>query len=300
MKSDMLASARLFHNKTLILLLLFPLCLLVSFFTARFVGGVSEMRTARLLLVPVLAVFLPVMFFLRMEVCGENALGARRFPLSALWRAGLFLLTAVCFFASYACLLLWLGESPAYTLYWTGIPGTGFTVASFFAFAVLPALGEEILCRGLLLSHFRAYGILLSVTVCAIASAVLFFPAANMLPFWFIFGLLSGVLRLQSGSVFPSLLASLLFRTALYFGASPWKTFLESLALPLWIPGAALFVMGLVFAVLMPDGKALSFLAGQIRKRQGDARRRALLFLLFPLTVLLAVGLYLSVYFGVL
>lgn len=300
MKSDVPVSVRLFHNKTWILLLLLPLCLLLSFFTARFVGGTGEMRTLRLMLVPVLAVLLPMMFFLRMEVCGKNALGARSFPLSALGRSLLFLLAGSCFFISFSAFRFWLGHTQGYTLYIDCAIDGQRSVAAFFAFAVLPALTEELFCRGLLLSHFRAYGILSSVSVCAAASALLFFPDVAALPFWFVFGILAGFLRLQSGSLFPSLFSSLLFRVALYFGASPMLVHFGDFPLPLWAVGVTALLLGVAFAFFLPDRKALSYLAGQIRARQEGYGRRTCFFLLFPLSLLLAAGLYLLVAFGIL
>jgi membrane protease YdiL (CAAX protease family) len=122
-------------------------------------------------------------------------------------------------------------------------------LASLLAIAVVPALCEEALIRGLLLPSLRLQ---LPAALSIGLSALLFsfMHDAYRMPFTFAVGLALGALRLRSGSLLPSMVAHASLN-ALTFAAAP---FLDDPTGPLPDPrpllGVILLTAGLVTSAL--------------------------------------------------
>jgi membrane protease YdiL (CAAX protease family) len=118
-------------------------------------------------------------------------------------------------------------------------------LVSLGAIAVVPALCEEALIRGILLPSLRLHmSAWLSITSSALLFA--FMHDAYRMPFTFAVGLALGALRLRTGSLLPSLVAHASLN-ALTFAAAP---FLDDPTGPLPDPrpllGAGLLAAGLL------------------------------------------------------
>lgn len=71
--------------------------------------------------------------------------------------------------------------------------------------ALLPALFEEILCRGIVLREYEAYGTHTAIIASALCFAVIHNTFYN-LPFTFFFGVVLAVVTIQTGSTIPAML----------------------------------------------------------------------------------------------
>jgi membrane protease YdiL (CAAX protease family) len=85
---------------------------------------------------------------------------------------------------------------------------------SVLVIAILPALSEEFVCRGVLYSSlaFRN-GPKMAVWGSAVCFAALHLPDLNRVPFALAIGIALGVLRLRTGSLTPSILAHTVINT---------------------------------------------------------------------------------------
>jgi membrane protease YdiL (CAAX protease family) len=130
-------------------------------------------------------------------------------------------------------------------------------VWSLIAIAVAPAVFEELLVRGILLPSLRAAaGDVFAVVASALFFALMHFDRYRF-PFTLAVGLAFGVLRLRTGSLWPSVVAHATLN-ALTFSAAPWLDDpTETLPDPRPWLGAALLTTGAV----------VSFVAFRFSKR---------------------------------
>lgn len=77
-------------------------------------------------------------------------------------------------------------------------------------FALIPAVCEELLCRGLLFSEYEKYGSITAVIVSTILFAMMHF-SFGQLPVYLFCGLLLGFLRALTNSVFAPLIAHFIY-----------------------------------------------------------------------------------------
>ena len=87
------------------------------------------------------------------------------------------------------------------------LQGTGVNsvLTNFVVICVLAPLFEEILCRGILMHLFRHYGVASMLVFSSLAFSILHQSAALLLPTFFL-GLLIGIVRITTGSVFASMI----------------------------------------------------------------------------------------------
>lgn len=130
--------------------------------------------------------------------------------------------------------------------------GAGDFLASFFVFAILPALGEEMLFRGIFMRYVakRTQKMLYPILISGILFALFHSNPYGMLSI-FLAGIIMGVIYWLTGSLWMSILGHLLFngtQVTLYYAANnnpSLNAFLESNRMPLLLPVAGALVMGL-------------------------------------------------------
>jgi membrane protease YdiL (CAAX protease family) len=123
-------------------------------------------------------------------------------------------------------------------------------VWSLAAIAVAPAVFEELLVRGILLPSLRAVaGDVVAIVVSALFFALMHFDWYRF-PFTLAVGLALGVLRVRTGSLWPSVIAHATLN-ALTFSAAPWLDDpTETLPDPRPWLGAALLTAGVAVSVV--------------------------------------------------
>lgn len=94
-------------------------------------------------------------------------------------------------------------------------------VWGFVVLAIVPAICEELLCRGLVFGAFRKRSFLAAYLISAVSFAIVHGNIEQML-YAFVLGLLLGLVREFSGSVIPCMLMHFLFNSvsafSIYFG----------------------------------------------------------------------------------
>ncbi len=101
-----------------------------------------------------------------------------------------------------------IGESSSYSDY---VP-SGFASRAIFiavAFAVVPALTEELLCRSVLMREYEGMGVFSSIFVSALLFSMLHFNAASF-PIYFFSGMVLGFVSFVTRSVLASMAVHLL------------------------------------------------------------------------------------------
>ena len=211
--------------------------LLFSQLTLALTLGVIDHPAVELLIMP-LSLLLPLFFLFRAPV-GTPPLrfAARRASLPALALLPVFiLLTAGLSFAT-GLIYEWLGlEIPTVT------PQATLPMALLFD-ALLPAVAEELFCRGALLAVLRPLGRRAAVFGSALFFAVMHANPAQ-LPYAFVAGLFLGILLELTGSLLTPILfhfANNTMSLLLFFGAPPLAVFL---------PLGGLAILGILFLVL--------------------------------------------------
>lgn len=79
-----------------------------------------------------------------------------------------------------------------------------------FTFALIPAICEEFLCRGLLFSEFEKHGTIPAVIISAVLFSMMHFSLGKF-PLYFFCGILLGFLRAITNSAFASLVAHFIY-----------------------------------------------------------------------------------------
>ena len=77
---------------------------------------------------------------------------------------------------------------------------------SFFLLCIAAPILEEIICRGVLMQLFRRYGTAVMLLYSSLGFALLHLSAQSLIPLFFL-GVVLGVIRLTSGSIFASMIA---------------------------------------------------------------------------------------------
>lgn len=79
-------------------------------------------------------------------------------------------------------------------------------LGSFMLLCVLAPIFEEILCRGVLMQLFKRYGVVSMLIFSSLGFAMLHLSMQSVIPLFFM-GLVLGIIRLTSGSIFASMAA---------------------------------------------------------------------------------------------
>ena len=251
-------SLSFYKGRLVLLLSLFALSLLLSFLLAKFLlpHKLGDSASLSLALSLLFSVLLPFAFCLYVEegsvfevrpsVPSPRVLG--RFFFATLAAAALFL--------GYKALLSFLGKGLSYTV--LAVTPEAVTPLSLVAFAILPAFLEEWLCRGLVFSGLSEYGGWPLAILSAILFTVLYFPSPLAIPFFFLLGLLFGLLRASLQSFYPTLLIALGLRLFMLFDAvNPlpfWHLEGQNMLL-LSLACLSLFLLFSGFALVFPQMK---------------------------------------------
>jgi membrane protease YdiL (CAAX protease family) len=116
---------------------------------------------------------------------------------------------------------------------------------SVLAIAVVPALCEETLARGIVLpALLRPLGAAGAVAVSSLVFASLHLPDTYRLPFTFAVGLALGVLRLRACALLPGMVAHASLNTLTFLAAPLLDDPFQPLPDPRPLLGAALFAVG--------------------------------------------------------
>lgn len=290
MKNEIDVKARAFFQKSVIFSLLFPFSLALSYAMSRKALG---MLNGYLAVIPVLSVILPLMLVLRWDVGVGNVLGARPFQPKALLRALPVVVSGCLLTAAYVAFCLSFHRQIGFVLFFDRDFGGQMTWLGLLTAVIMPVIAEELIGRGLWLSHFRALGMLLSVILCSFASAVLFLPSLEALPFFLIFSLLLSFLRLESGSVFPSLICALIVRGLGYVFLNELEALFSSFQASFWLPiGIGCLLVALAVGVFALDRKTLGYLDGQIRRIPRERKNTVVFVCVFILALVGAAFLY--------
>lgn len=151
------------------------------------------------------------------------------------------------------------GSFSPYTFYHLDLPlsdGAGENMAALLAFALIPALCEELLFRGIVLKEYESKGVFIAVFFSSVLFAVSH-DALEKLPEYLICG---GVLALTvyvTGSLFASALAHFLYNLFCLFGLSPLNaiiTHIQSLDLLIFLC-AVLLLLSVFFALSLAEGR---------------------------------------------
>lgn len=166
--------------------------------------------------IELLAIAVPCMLFLRLRGGGErdamalHGVGSDSF---------VFVLLATLAMLSGSIALSAAGAqmgmitSSGYTLYESyGLPsgGASNTALTILTFALIPALCEEFLCRGIIMSEYSRDGIAASLIISSLFFAMLHFSLGKFFIFFFC-GLMLGFIRLLSHSLLASFLAHFIY-----------------------------------------------------------------------------------------
>ncbi len=175
-----------------------------------------EKAPLALLIVAVVVFYIPALFFLQSENGKEAELGACPLPKREWGPLALWALSAFAFGACGS--LLYNSLDKALLLYGVIEMPASFSFVSFFTFVIVCPFCEELLCRGLIETHFLAHGPVLSVFCSACLSAAFGF-SFFALPFFLVMGLLLSIVRLRTGSLFSALACASFLRLGMYLSS---------------------------------------------------------------------------------
>jgi membrane protease YdiL (CAAX protease family) len=122
-------------------------------------------------------------------------------------------------------------------------------VVSVAAIALVPALCEEIVLRGVVLPSLGLLGVGRAVTGSALLFALI--HDAYRMPFTFVIGLGLGMLRVRSGSLVPSVLAHALLNTITFVAAIFFDDPGQDMLDPRPLLGAAMLLGGVGAGILL-------------------------------------------------
>jgi len=154
-------------------------------------------------------------------------------------------------------------------------------VKAFFVLAILPAVSEEMIFRGILMRtlHRRNKRIGVAVAITAFIFAMVHYNPYGLFAIFFA-AVLLGYIYYLTGSLWMSILAHLINNglqiVLIYMGNtnSSLKTFIEQDHLPVWLPLAGAVLMGFSLYLLwknrtpLPDNWSEDFTAAELMERE--------------------------------
>lgn len=202
--------------------ILFGVILILVGFSARFIGwmgGISADPHLSVAIIQFLVFLLPLAFYggIRGRALSSllkfNGFSVKKLPFLAVM---LGLMFAVILFCRYMGLFWFRGamtDTPGAV--YLEIPG-GNTVLMLLCQVLLPALLEELLCRGILLEEYRVYGDGVAVCISAVLFAMLHVNPANLF-FYFCLGLILGAATVTTGSLIPAVVMHALCNLSYFY-----------------------------------------------------------------------------------
>lgn len=151
------------------------------------------------------------------------------------------------------------GSFSPYTFYRLDLPladGPGQTAAALLAFALIPALCEELLFRGIVLKEYEEQGVFHAVFFSTLLFAVSH-DSLEKLPEYLISGCILALTVYVTGSLVASSLAHFLYNLFCLFGLSPLNAVITHIQSPdlLIFLCAALLLLTLFFALSLAEGR---------------------------------------------
>lgn len=159
--------------------------------------------------------------------------------------------------------------------------GLGDLLKALFVLAILPALSEEMIFRGILMRtlHRRNKRIGVAIAITAFIFAMVHYNPYGLFAIFFA-AVLLGYIYYLTGSLWLSILAHLINNglqiVLMYIGNSnaDMKTFMEADQLPLWLPLTGGLIMGLSLFLLwknrtpLPDNWSEDFTETELMQRE--------------------------------
>lgn len=159
--------------------------------------------------------------------------------------------------------------------------GLGDLLKALFVLAILPALSEEMIFRGILMRtlHRRNKRIGVAIAITAFIFAMVHYNPYGLFAIFFA-AVLLGYIYYLTGSLWLSILAHLINNglqiVLMYIGNSnaDMKTFMEADQLPLWLPLTGGLIMGLSLFLLwknrtpLPDNWSEDFTQAELMQRE--------------------------------
>ncbi len=281
MKQEKRKALRFLENRFLLLLSVYAVSFLLCFLFAALLPTEGELLYPLFLVVPFVAFYLPLLFFLNSEEGYRAPIGLDR--VKKILVPELALYTVASFFLGTGGALLYRFLGWSFSLYGgVAFPGK-FTVLSFFGLVILSAFCEEMLVRGALQTHFTAFGSFLAILTSACFSSAYGFSVST-LPFLFFTGLLCAVARDRTKSLFSALSCAVVWRVGVYLVfLSVWEGLSQ---------GIGGLVMPLIFIALALLFAVLALFTGRSKIRETgyrdeEERKRKVGATLFALLALL-------------
>lgn len=247
----------LVENRLFLLLSMYAVSFLLCFLLSALMPAKGENLYLLLLLLSLVAHYLPLLFFLRSEEGRHASLGMTRVKKAFL--PELFLLCAAAFLLGTGGALFYHARIFPTALYGTVPFPREFSFLSFLALVLFSSFCEELLVRGALQTYFRSFGSVTALFASACFSAAFGFSLLS-LPFWLLMGAVCAVARDRTATLFSSLACAVLGRLGIYLASlSVWQSVCDAV-------GTVLFSLLLVGAAVLCVVCAL--VAGRHKKKQ--------------------------------
>lgn len=274
---------RFLENRFWMLFSVYSGSFLLCFFLAWMEKGGEANADAYIAALPLLAFYLPLLFFVQSEGGQEASLGMERIEKAFLPQGLLFLVSAFTLGTGGSLLCGSLGLP--LLVYGLALP-TSFSPLSFFAVVFLGAFCEEMLLRGALQARLASFGAKIAVPISTCLSAALCFSLTS-LPLFLAVGGLCAFVRHRAHSVWAALWVAASARLGIYLVAvGAWQSLGDKagvgLLSALLLAAALVSFVALFFA---RGGKPITYEA-----TEGDGKNGVIACLLALLFLGLSVG----------
>ena len=235
-----------YHRVPLLVFVIYILTSLSSFVTFE-QGQYGTQTFFAVLVLQIITFVLPGLFYCRINGADEiKKLNLRPFGVRSL----LFVIPAslLLFLASALIRLLGLYLSGGQYVPTVSTGGISATNAVFLllVYCVCPAICEEFVFRGIVLSSYRQYGIFCSITVSAALFAMLHFSITDF-PLYFVSGVILASTALITRSVFPCMIMHFLNNAfVIFFEDYLWQMIVRPNNIALFV-----FIVGALFLLLL-------------------------------------------------
>jgi membrane protease YdiL (CAAX protease family) len=180
------------------------------------------------LVIELMVFTVPCVFYCKLKGKGyTETLGLRPFPMGRISLLCFLMLVLLSGVLLIKVALLYVGALPGESEGILSAAQEGNTFYTVFTAAILPAVVEEFLFRGVILSEYAHLGGICSVTVSALFFAMLHFSVAEF-PIFFFGGLVMGAAAYLTRSLLAAILLHTLYNLFTLFGEGfVWKLILE-------------------------------------------------------------------------
>lgn len=239
--------------------LLFGVVMILAGFSARFVrlmGGIGSDPFLSTTIMQLLVFLLPLAVYAIIRGAGFssvlkfNGFSVRKLPFIAVMTLLMAFFTLFCRYMGIFWFRSAMTDTPSAVYFGAQ---TDSAILNFLCNILLPAILEEILCRGVLLTEYRSFGNGFAVCMSAAMFALLHFDPANLF-YYFCLGLILGAVTVVSDSLIPALVMHTLCNLSYFYMREGALTYVrqagKSALLPYLLFAATLFCFFLVFSRL--------------------------------------------------